>query len=65
MIVGQMHDDKLREFFALALLARLHEILEFAEEFVGAELVGIVDVEGGKAQIGVIAQFGHGWDACA
>src|SRR5208282_2864398 len=58
VVVGQVEERELRKFFGASL--GFHELGEFAEEFVGAELVGIVGVEVGKLRIVVIAQSGFG-----
>src|ERR1019366_1089578 len=46
VIVGQIEKRELRKFFGGSF--GFHELVELAEEFVGAELVGIVGIEVGK-----------------
>src|SRR5882762_3270597 len=63
VVVGQVQDDEARKLPALPFLLGPNESLEFVEKLVGAQLIGVVDVERGVLEIGVVLQFGHGRNA--
>ena len=61
MVIGETKLDELRHGVA-ACLAGGDELAEFVEEFVGAELIGIIELEIGGARIEMAAEFGSGSD---
>ena len=58
MVVGQVKQRELWKLFGGSL--RFDELVELAQEFIGAELVGIVGLEIGKERIVMVAQRGFG-----
>src|SRR6266436_5657918 len=58
VVVGQVEQRELRKFFGRSL--RFHKLIEFAKEFVSAELVRIVGIEVGELWIIVFAESGFG-----
>ena len=47
VVVGKVEQRELRKLFGASL--RFHKLVELAQEFVGAELVGIVGLKSGKS----------------
>src|ERR1700688_1486780 len=58
VVVGQIEKRELRKFFGASL--SFNELIEFAQEFIGAELIRIVDIEVRKLRIVMIALGGFG-----
>jgi len=61
VIIGKIEQDECGQLRSASLLSRADELGKVVEKFIGAELVGILNVEVGKVGINVAAQRSQSW----
>jgi len=63
VIIGKIEQDECGQLRSASLLSRADERGKVVEKFIGAELVGILNVEVGKVGINVAAQRSQSWQS--